>query len=137
MAAAFIEADAAAAPPAEAGGGAAESAIPDQPEADLGAVAALPGPAGGDPGAEGDPAAGAAALAGEIEAVRVATLRGVRLGGGATLLLEPGRAVGEADLRAILAAARPLLQVLRDRGLSSTREGKGRNVGVEPGRERT
>jgi hypothetical protein len=46
-----------------------------------------------------------------------ATLRGVRLGAGATLLLEPGRELAAADLDAILAAAGPLLAVLRDRGL--------------------
>jgi hypothetical protein len=41
----------------------------------------------------------------------------VRLGAGATLLLEPGRELAAADLDAILAAAGPLLAVLRDRGL--------------------
>jgi DNA-binding transcriptional MerR regulator len=46
-----------------------------------------------------------------------ATLQGVRLGAGATLLLEPGRELAAADLDAILAAAGPLLAVLRDRGL--------------------
>jgi DNA-binding transcriptional MerR regulator len=47
----------------------------------------------------------------------VAALRGIRLGEGATLLLEPGREVDAADVRAILAAAGPLLAALRDRGL--------------------
>jgi hypothetical protein len=47
----------------------------------------------------------------------VAALRGVRLGEGATLLLEPGRELDAADMRAILGAARPLLAVLRQRGL--------------------
>jgi hypothetical protein len=47
----------------------------------------------------------------------VATLRGVRLAGGATLLLEPGRDLDAADLRAILDAAQPLLAVLRARQL--------------------
>ena len=51
-----------------------------------------------------------------------ATLQGVRLGAGATLLLEPGRELAAADLDAILAAAGPLLAVLRDRGLEPRRE---------------
>jgi DNA-binding transcriptional MerR regulator len=51
-----------------------------------------------------------------------ATLQGVRLGAGATLLLEPGRELAAADLDAIVAAARPLLAVLRDRGLDPRRE---------------
>jgi MerR HTH family regulatory protein len=51
-----------------------------------------------------------------------ATLQGVRLGAGATLLLEPGRELAAADLDAILAAAGPLLAVLRDRGLDPRRE---------------
>jgi hypothetical protein len=44
-------------------------------------------------------------------------MRGVRLGEGATLLLEPGREPDAADMRAILDAARPLLAALRERGL--------------------
>ena len=48
-----------------------------------------------------------------------ATLRGVRLGEGATLLLEPGRQVDAADVQAVLAAARPLLALLRERGLGT------------------
>jgi DNA-binding transcriptional MerR regulator len=51
-----------------------------------------------------------------------ATMQGVRLGAGATLLLEPGRELAAADLDAILAAAGPLLAVLRDRGLDPRRE---------------
>jgi hypothetical protein len=51
------------------------------------------------------------------EAARPATLHGVRLGAGATLLVEPGRELATADLDAILDAAGPLLAVLRDRGL--------------------
>jgi DNA-binding transcriptional MerR regulator len=47
----------------------------------------------------------------------VATLRGVRLAGGATLLLEPGRDLDAADLQAVLDAAQPLLAVLRARHL--------------------
>jgi hypothetical protein len=46
-----------------------------------------------------------------------ATLRGLRLGDGATLLLEPGRELGAEDVRAVLEAAGPLLAVLRERGL--------------------
>jgi DNA-binding transcriptional MerR regulator len=61
-------------------------------------------------------------------AAPVATLHGVRLGEGTTLLLEPGRDLDAADLQAILDAARPLLAVLRDRGL-------GRAAG-NPRRER-
>jgi DNA-binding transcriptional MerR regulator len=48
----------------------------------------------------------------------VATLRGIRLGEGATLLLEPGRELDAADLDAVRDAAGPLLAALRDRGLS-------------------
>jgi DNA-binding transcriptional MerR regulator len=54
----------------------------------------------------------------------VATLQGIRLGEGATLLLEPGLELDAADVGAILDAARPLLAALRDRGL-----------GTEPRRE--
>jgi DNA-binding transcriptional MerR regulator len=50
-------------------------------------------------------------------AVGAATLRGVRLGEGATLLLEPGRELEAEDVRAVVEAAGPLLAVLRDRGL--------------------
>jgi DNA-binding transcriptional MerR regulator len=72
-----------------------------------------------------------------------ATLRGVRLGAGATLLLEPGRELSAADLRAVLEAARPLLAVLRARGLAGPppaspagpAPGTGRRPGPEPRRE--
>jgi DNA-binding transcriptional MerR regulator len=47
----------------------------------------------------------------------VASIRGVRLGEGATLLLEPGRDLDAADLSAIHEAAQPLLAVLRARRL--------------------
>jgi DNA-binding transcriptional MerR regulator len=60
------------------------------------------------------------------EADEVATLRGVRLGERATLLLDPARPLDDADLRAILEAARPLLEALRARGLDG---------GPHPGRE--
>jgi MerR HTH family regulatory protein len=46
-----------------------------------------------------------------------ASLRGVRLGDGATLLLEPGRELDAGDVGAILEAAGPLLAALRARGL--------------------
>jgi DNA-binding transcriptional MerR regulator len=63
-------------------------------------------------------AAGPAGEAADDPAVDgVAAVRGVRLGAGATLLLEPGRDLEAADLQAILAAARPLLDALRARGL--------------------
>jgi DNA-binding transcriptional MerR regulator len=67
------------------------------------------------------PAAEAATDAAEApEAARPATLQGVRLGAGATLLLEPGRELAGGDLDAILDAAGPLLAVLRDRGLDGS-----------------
>jgi len=60
------------------------------------------------------------------EDLPVATLRGVRLGERATLLLDPARPLDDADVRAILDAARPLLEALRARGLGG---------GHPPGRE--
>jgi DNA-binding transcriptional MerR regulator len=69
------------------------------------------------------------ALAAAGPADGVASLRGLRLGDGATLLLEPGRDLDAADLQAILEAARPLLAALRARGL----DGPGPN---DPRRER-
>jgi DNA-binding transcriptional MerR regulator len=72
-------------------------------DADLPFALAAAGPA---EGAADHPAAGG-----------IASLRGVRLGDGATLLLEPGRDLDAADLQAILDAARPLLDALRARGL--------------------
>jgi MerR HTH family regulatory protein len=79
-------------------------------------TAAPTGPAG-----TVDEVAGGAALADpEVPGLPagVATLRGIRLAAGATLLLEPGRDLDAADLDAILDAARPLLAVLRDRRLA-------------------
>ena len=65
-----------------------------------------------------------------------ATLRGVRLGDGATLLLEPGRELELEDIQALLDAARPLLAALRDRGLGAEApnpdQGRG---GLDPGQE--
>ena len=51
------------------------------------------------------------------QGLEVAALRGVRLGEGATLLLEPGRELDAADVQAILDAAGPLVATLRARGL--------------------
>jgi DNA-binding transcriptional MerR regulator len=65
-------------------------------------------------------AAGAAGATDPLRALAaggIASLRGVRLGDAATLLLEPGRDLDAADLEAILDAARPLLDALRARGL--------------------
>ena len=56
------------------------------------------------------------------QGLEAAALRGVRLGEGATLLLEPGRELDAADMRAILDAARPLLAALRERGLGQPSE---------------
>ena len=65
-----------------------------------------------------------------------ATLQGVRLGDGATLLLEPGRELELEDIQALLDAARPLLAALRDRGLGAEApnpdQGRG---GLDPGQE--
>ena len=79
-----------------------------------------------------------AALTGPTPAT--ATLRGVRLGDGATLLLEPGRELGAEDVRAVLEAAGPLLAALRERGLGPGAEEpdqdpRARRLGPEPRRE--
>ena len=72
---------------------------------------------------------------------RLATLQGVRLGNGATLLLEGGRELEAGDLDAVLDAARPLLAVLADRGLGGRTDALGRVAGqrhaggAEPRRE--
>ena len=52
----------------------------------------------------------------------IATLQGIRLGEGATLLLEPGRELDAADVHAILDAAGPLLSALRERGFAGGNE---------------
>ncbi|MFL6250442.1 MAG: MerR family transcriptional regulator [Actinomycetes bacterium] len=83
-------------------------------------------------------AADAATLTGPTPAT--ATLRGVRLGDGATLLLEPGRELGAEDVRAVLEAAGPLLAALRERGLGpgaeeSDQDPRARRLGPEPRRE--
>jgi DNA-binding transcriptional MerR regulator len=84
-------------------------------------------------------AADAATLTGPTDPVgpagpTAATLRGVRLGDGATLLLEPGRDLDADDLRAVHDAARPLIAVLRARRLGGT-PAPGRAAGGEPRRE--
>jgi hypothetical protein len=63
---------------------------------------------------------------------RAATLLGVRLGAGATLLLEPGRELGPEDVQAILDAARPLLAALRDRGLEAGPQSRNPDRSPEP-----
>jgi DNA-binding transcriptional MerR regulator len=90
-------------------------------------------------------AADAATLTGPTDPVgpagpTPATLRGVRLGDGATLLLEPGRELGAEDVRAVLEAAGPLLAALRERGLGPGAGGpdqdpRARRLGPEPRRE--
>jgi MerR HTH family regulatory protein len=77
--------------------------------------------------AEGAGAANATVLPG----TGVATLRGIPLAGGATLLLEPGRDLDAADLHAILDAARPLLDVLRDRRLAGTQDPARESAGMQ------
>jgi hypothetical protein len=74
-----------------------------------------------------------------------ATLQGVRLGDGATLLLEPGRELGPEDIQALLDAGRPLLAALRDRGLGAEAPNPGQHHktpnpdqgrwGLDPGQE--
>jgi DNA-binding transcriptional MerR regulator len=72
------------------------------------------------PAAAPDPAVPADFPDLSVPAAPLSTLIGVRLGEGATLLLEPGRELDAADLQVILDAARPLLAVLRNRGLGRT-----------------
>ena len=87
-----------------------------------------------------DPATGPAA---PDPAHRLATLQGVRLGNGATLLLEGGRELEAGDLDAVLDAARPLLAVLADRDLGrgpaapDRVAGRRQAGGTEPRREPT
>src|SRR6266545_4356636 len=121
---------------AEAAPPAAPTPPPGRPAATLRVAPAMARPAGeGEaPAATPTPAAVSAAGEGEAptptptpataagfsvatEAAGVVTLRGVRLGERATLLLDPARPLDDADLRAILDAARPLLEALRARGL--------------------
>jgi DNA-binding transcriptional MerR regulator len=74
-------------------------------------------PAAAGPSAAAE-AEGVTAGPGQVAGVDgVAALQGVRLGERATLLLDPARPLDDADLRAILDAARPLLRALRARGL--------------------
>jgi hypothetical protein len=102
---AAVAASPAAAPPPSAASGARRAGFwRERPAAFTAAVDAAH-PAGLAPAGPADLAPGAA------------TLRGVRLGDGATLLLEPGRELGADDVRAVREAAGPLLAVLRERGL--------------------
>jgi DNA-binding transcriptional MerR regulator len=98
-------------PPVAAEAGAAEAGAADAAGAAAAASAAAEA-------AGATRAAGAVAGSGRVAGVDgVATLQGVRLGERATLLLDPARPLDDADLRAILDAARPLLRALRARGL--------------------
>jgi hypothetical protein len=112
-----------------ADGGTPSSLVPARPAAPVAArrVAAGPArraafwrepPSAGSLAPAGPGAAGGSAdPAGPAAADAVTSLRGVRLGGGATLLLEPGRELDTADVQAILDAAGPLVATLRARGL--------------------
>jgi MerR-like DNA binding protein len=112
-----------------ADGGTPSSLVPARPAAPVAArrVAAGPArraafwrepPSAGSLAPAGPGAAGGSAdPAGPAAADAVTSLRGVRLGGGATLLLEPGRELDAADVQAILDAAGPLVATLRARGL--------------------
>jgi DNA-binding transcriptional MerR regulator len=110
----------------EAGTGQPAAAVPARPTGAAGVAARrlAPGPARRAAFWRDPPVAALTAAAEptdpEVPVVPVpgvATLRGVRLAGGATLLLEPGRDLDAADLQAILDAAQPLLAVLRARQL--------------------
>ena len=101
--------------------------------------AALTAAADADANTAADPADPAGPGRDQAGTARAPTLRGVRLGDGATLLLEPGRELGTEDVQAILDAARPLLATLRDRGLGARSPGQGPEArpagGTEPRRE--
>ena len=112
------------APAAAVDGGPPSSRAPARPAAPVATRRAAAGPARRaafwrEAPSAGSAAAGVAGPAGVSAdpAGAVASLRGVRLGAGATLLLEPGRELDAADVQAILAAAGPLLAALRARGL--------------------
>jgi DNA-binding transcriptional MerR regulator len=87
------------------------------------------------------PAGPAGPVPDEAGTARGATLQGIRVGDGATLLLEPGRELGPEDVRAVLEAAGPLLAVLRERGLGAVAPGPDQDQtprpagGTEPRRE--
>jgi DNA-binding transcriptional MerR regulator len=76
------------------------------------------------------------APAGAQQAAPVACLQGVRLGDEATLLIGAHRPVDDDDLRALQAAARPLLAALHARGLAGQGSGPG-PASPDPGRELT
>jgi DNA-binding transcriptional MerR regulator len=120
---------AAAPAPAAVDGGTPPSRDLARPAAPVAARRAAGGPARRAAFWREAPAAGSA-VAGAAEAAgaptppagggragAVASLRGVRLGAGATLLLEPGRELDAGDVQAILDAAGPLVAALRARGL--------------------
>jgi DNA-binding transcriptional MerR regulator len=86
--------------------------------------------------APGGPAAPATSTGYPDPEPPVANLRGVRLGEGATLLLEPGRQLDAADVQAVVDAARPLLAVLRERGLGQLLRNPGHGPDHRPGGER-
>jgi DNA-binding transcriptional MerR regulator len=112
---------------AAADGGTPSSRVPARPAAPVAARRAAAGPARRAAFWREPPSAGSVAPAGPGAAGAIAdpagpagavtSLRGVRLGGGATLLLEPGRELDAADVQAILDAAGPLVATLRARGL--------------------
>ena len=116
-----------AAPSAAADGGTPSSQVPARPAAPVATRRAAAGPARRAAFWREPPSAGSVAPAGPGAAGAIAdpagpagavtSLRGVRLGGGATLLLEPGRELDAADVQAILDAAGPLVATLRARGL--------------------
>jgi hypothetical protein len=121
------------APAIAPGGAAATSAPAAAPGGEAATAAPATAPDGTPAPAQGSlrparfwrerPAATATAAPGG-ETDEVATLRGVRLGERATLLLDPARPLDDADLRAILDAARPLLEALRARGLDGGHSGR-------------
>jgi DNA-binding transcriptional MerR regulator len=82
-----------------------------------------------------DPAAPADSRDLSAPAAPVSTLRGIQLGEGTTLLLEPGRELDAADLEAILDAAGPLLAVLRNRELGRTAGNQGPTPGPRLAKE--
>ena len=113
------------APAAAGDGGTPSSRVPAGPAAPVAARRVAAGPARRaafwrEPTSAGPAVAGVAGAPADplgVTAGAVASVRGVRLGAGATLLLEPGRELGAADVQAILDAAGPLVAMLRARGL--------------------
>ena len=104
-------------PSAAADDGTPSSLVPARPAAPVAARRVAAGPARRAAFWREPTSAGPAADPLGVTAGAVASVRGVRLGAGATLLLEPGRELGAADVQAILDAAGPLVAMLRARGL--------------------